>query len=312
MHMLRGICHCLVPVIFQFGCGSLSGQKFSAVKTPQGIEVSEGDRKILFYQSQPKSLHGQYKRAHYIHPLYSLDGTVITEDFPADHPHHHGIFWAWHQVVYNGKTIADGWTSENIEWEVAKSGTRTTKDFFLLDTEVLWQSVIDNSKQTIVREFSKIVIYTAAANYRIIDFDIHLLALNDGLKIGGSEDAKGYGGFSWRLKLPDDIRFLNNDHEITPQQTAVEAGPWLDCLGSFDGSDQPQSGVAVFCHPSNPGHPQPWILRRQKSMQNIAFPGSVPVQLTKVGTRLRYRMVLHNANVTPQDIERLFLAYSAK
>jgi hypothetical protein len=305
--MLRRTYIFIILAFFQFGC--VSGQSFSAVETSEGIEVSEGDRKILFYQIQPKSLEGKYERANYVHPLYSLDGTVLTEDFPSDHPHHHGVFWAWHQIIHNGKAIADGWTSENIGWEVVKSRTRKTKNHFVLDNEVLWKSVIKNSKEPIVRELSKIVIHAANANYRIIDFDIQLLALQDSLKIGGSDDAKGYGGFSWRLKLPDDIKFVNKDLEITPQVTAVQAGAWLDCVGSFDGKDQSPGGVAVFCHPSNPGHPQPWILRRERSMQNIAFPGRAPVKLTKKGIRLKYRMVIHDQNVKAEELDRLFLTY---
>jgi hypothetical protein len=64
-----------------------------------------------------------------------------------------------------------------------------------------------------------------------------------------------------------------------------------------------------FKGPSNPGHPQPWILRREKSMQNVAFPGSTPVKLTKKGIRLRYRMVIHDQNVKTEDLERLFVTY---
>ena len=310
--MSKRICIVIILIISQFGCISLWGQDFSWVKTSEGIELSEGGKKVLFYQIRPKSLDGKYERAHYIHPLYNLDGTILTEDFPADHPHHHGIFWAWHQVIYNGEAIADGWTSENIGWEVVKSKTRKTKNYFLLDSEVLWKSIINNSQESIVREFSKIAVHPANEDYRVVDFDIHLIALLDNLEIGGSNDVKGYGGFSWRLKLPEDIRFVNKDNEITAQQTAVQAGPWLDCVGSFSGSDQPEEGVAVFCHPSNPGHPQPWILREKKSMQNIAFPGRDPVKLTKDGLRLRYRMVIHNHKVKPDDIEKLFLKYSRK
>ena len=33
------------------------------------------------------------------------DGQVLTEDFPADHLHHRGIFWAWHQVYVGEKAM---------------------------------------------------------------------------------------------------------------------------------------------------------------------------------------------------------------
>jgi AcrR family transcriptional regulator len=37
----------------------------------------------------------KFRRSCYIHPLYGLDGEVMTEDFPVDHRHHRGVFWAW-------------------------------------------------------------------------------------------------------------------------------------------------------------------------------------------------------------------------
>src|SRR4026207_2539905 len=77
-------------------------------KDPQGYWFSEGDTRVLFYQAERKALpDGQAARSNYFHPLYDLDGNVLTEDFPKDHIHHRGIFWAWHQVRINGKPVQD-------------------------------------------------------------------------------------------------------------------------------------------------------------------------------------------------------------
>ena len=79
-------------------------------KDPQGYWFTEGDTKVLFYQLERKALpDGKAERSNYFHPLYDLDGNVVTEDFPADHIHHRGIFSAWHQVLLNGKRIQDQW-----------------------------------------------------------------------------------------------------------------------------------------------------------------------------------------------------------
>ncbi len=45
-------------------------------------------------------------RSDYIHPLYGLDGEVLTRDWSIDHPHHRGIYWAWPEVDFgrNGAT----------------------------------------------------------------------------------------------------------------------------------------------------------------------------------------------------------------
>src|SRR5688572_6013094 len=104
-----------------------SAQGFSYKKSVEGIEISESNKPVLFLQTKPKSVNGKYERSGYVHPLYGLKGNVLTEDMPEDHPYHRGIFWAWHQVVVDGKNVADGWTSENIAFvpgktQVTKSG----------------------------------------------------------------------------------------------------------------------------------------------------------------------------------------------
>ena len=249
MAFFQRTCVILVLLTFHSGLSWLSAQSLSVERTPEGIDISEESRKVLFYQIKPRSLNGEYERSHYIHPLFTLNGNVLTEDFPADHPHHHGIFWSWHQIIHNGSSIADGWTSENIQWEVVKSKVRNRKNCVILDNQVFWKSVISESEEAIVKERSVITVYPAETHFRMFDFEIHLVPLKDGLQIGGSEDAKGYGGFSWRIKLPSDIRFVGSEGEVIPQTNAVSAGGWLDAVGSFDGEEHPASGIAVLSHP---------------------------------------------------------------
>ncbi|WP_372934433.1 DUF6807 family protein, partial [Mariniphaga sediminis] len=87
----------LTGVILWFAWGNSFAQ-VTIKKEEQGLLFTEGGENILFYQKAPKNHEGEYERRHYIHPLWGLDGTILTEDFPDDHLHHRGIFWAWHQV----------------------------------------------------------------------------------------------------------------------------------------------------------------------------------------------------------------------
>lgn len=293
-----------------FACATAAGQSFNAEETAEGIAIFEGSSPVLFYQAKPKSMGGKYARANYIHPLYSLNGTVLTEDFPQDHPHHRGIFWAWHQIVYKNQPVADAWSCENISWHVVDSDIRKQKKRITLSNEVLWKSVLPKAGEvTLMKENSSITIHRSADQYRLIDFDIKLAAVQDDLKIGGSDDAKGYGGFSLRFQLPADIRFLAKDKEVEAQELAVEAGPWLNFAGSFENGSKYPTGVVVFCHRLNPGHPQPWILRSKKSMQNAAFPGREPVAVSRNGLRFQYRLLIYGENFSESDIEKLYQEY---
>ena len=289
-----------------------NAQQFTFEETESGIEIRELNKKVLFYQKSPKSLEGRYERANYVHPLYGLNEEILTEDFPEDHPHHRGIFWAWHQIVVNSEKIADGWTSENISWDVENLQTEATNDSATLKATVLWKSALDgDSSKSIILENTTITVNKSTLKYRIIDFEIILTALVDSLQLGGSEDAKGYGGFSVRLQLPEDIQFISQNKGIKSQTTAVEAGPWMDFYGSFSGSGAGKSGVALFSHPENPTHPQPWILRDKRSMQNAAYPGAkaVAIPLGKA-LILKYRIVIHNND--QRNLDKLYSGYSGK
>ena len=282
---------------------SISAQKFSYKKSAEGIEISENNKPILFFQTKPKTVSGKYERAGYIHPLYDLQGNVLTEDSPEDHPYHRGIFWAWHQIVVNGKNVADGWMSEHISFVPGKMQVTKSAANAILTSQLTWK-VADSGKPAvnIVDEVSRINIYRAKEHYRVMDFDILLKPLVNDLKLGGSDDPKGYGGFCLRLHLPDNIQFISGDSTVTPQETAVMADPWMD----FRMDD---AGVAVFVYKDD-GAPHPWILRKSKSMQNVPYPGRTPVAIPSEGLRLKYRIIIHDDQLSSADIQHLYMEYS--
>jgi hypothetical protein len=281
----------------------------------EGVLVREGDADVLFYQRTTKSQEGKYPRAHYLHPVYNLDGNVLTEDFPRDHLHHRGVFWAWHQLWLGERKLGDGWACQDFAWDVQDVTTHDEgPDRLTLKTRVIWKSpqAKDDAGNLVplVDERTAIHIHRAADDARKIDFEIRLLALQENMRLGGSEDEKGYGGFSVRVRLPEGVRFLGEKGEAEPQVTAVEAGRWLDISGPY-GKDEAADGVTILEHPSLPGFPQPWILRGERSMQNPAFPGREPVTLsTETPLVLRYRLVIHRGAADPERIQNWFAEYA--
>lgn len=269
---------------------------------PEGFLITEGPSKVLFYQRKPKDLGGRFRRANYVHPLYDLDGNVLTEDFPEDHPHHRGIFWAWHQTLLADKKLGDGWATQDYSWEVTDAKvSRDDERWVALQVQVSWTSPhwLDpgGERKPFVRETTTIRVHRTTNDVRKIDFEIRLQALEHGLRIGGADNEKGYGGFSLRVRLPEDVRFTGSDGDVAPRRVPVETGPWLDISGHLGESAQP-NGIVVLGHPSNPKHPHPWILRRKGSMQNAAYPGREPVALSNQHPlSLRYRLVLHRGAV---------------
>ncbi|HCE58767.1 MAG TPA: hypothetical protein DER09_13300 [Prolixibacteraceae bacterium] len=279
-------------------------------KTVNGLLFTERSDSVLLYRNKLVSIDGKFTRTHYIHPLWAPDGKILTEDFPIDHPHHRGIFWAWHQIVVNGKNICDGWELKNFSQKINDLQFRALKNGSAeLKTEVEWASpnLKNESGKLIpmIQEKTKIIIHPAVKNYRKIDFEISLLALVENLSIGGSADEKGYSGFSARIKLPEDVVFKEVAGNVLPQNTAVVSPGYIDISGGMLKNGKP-GGVVIVDFPENPGYPQPWILRAKNSMQNAAWPGNQLVQIsTKEPLVLKYSLLVYSGEMKGKTIQKM-------
>jgi len=277
------------------------------VKTDEGYQFFEAEAPVLFYRTAPKATaEGSYSRANYCHPIYGLDGRILTEDFPKDHPHHRGVFWAWHQVYVGNTPMGDMWACEDFTWDIhTVQILELRQNAAALMAGVYWKSSRWKAGlEPFAKETVTIRVHQVMGDTRLIDFDVEILALQEGLRIGGSNDVKGYGGFSTRIVLPADIQMSDRNGPVTPQETAVTAGDWMNFSGTFGNA---VSNFAILVHPSNPGHPRQWILRASGSAQNVAYPGREPIPISTMRPLvLRYRLVLHkNA-----DLNQLASEYS--
>jgi len=281
-------------------CFAKQANNFTVTETKTSLQISEAGKKVCAYQKIPDSK--PHSRSHYFHPVYDLSENVLTEDFPADHLHHHGLWWAWHQIRKNGKQIADGWMNDNIHWDVKKLTHSSMQDGGLLVImNVDW---LTNDNKLLVKELSEAVFHPAEKHYRIIDFNI-ILSGDSAIEIGGADNVKGYGGFSLRLKNMENLEFSDNNGKVKPENTAVNAGPWMNFTRPPDG----KSGVVIMCHDTKPDGTAPWILRRGKSMQNPVFPGRKCVSVPKEGLTLKYRVVIHDATLDKKQIQEMYRHY---
>lgn len=291
-------------------CSNGVQQKLEIRDREQGVEVLEAGVPVLFFNKQPTAIDGKYERAGFIHPLYDLDGKVLTENGPADHPHHRGIFWAWHQIFLNGKQVGDGWVSDHIRFIPQQLETRQSGDDMLLDWSMTWEAdSVEGKTVALITEQTLIRVQPAKDSLRLIDFDIYLRPLRDSVAIGGSNDIKGYGGFSMRWKLPADLRFETRDSIAQPQESAITGAPWMQFRGHFNG--EKETAVALLCAAPYSGPDQDWILRGPAavSMQNAVYPGRTPVLLPKTGLHLRYRLVVQRHPLSAAALEGLLKQY---
>ncbi|MBN1821447.1 MAG: PmoA family protein [Prolixibacteraceae bacterium] len=275
-------------------------------RTDQGVLIKEGNNNVLFYQTEPKSRNGEFSRNNYIHPLWGIDGKVLTEDFPEDHLHQRGIFWAWHQILINSERIGDGWEIRNYKQDVNEIEFLVNKyGQGILKTEVVWKSDVWRKSNPYLKEKNKITVFPKQGNIRRIDFELSLQALVVGLSLGGSEDEKGYGGFSARFILPGGVQFSGQNGKIQPETNAVEAGQFVNISGAMANNGK-NGGIVIISNPENPGFPNSWILREKESMQNAKWPGREPVEIsTSEPTVFKYSLLLYKGKIKNKKIERV-------
>lgn len=299
----------LITIIVLLSVFGMSKAQLSMQKAEGGIVIVDGTKNVLQFQVDPKSKEGKYSRCNYIHPLWGMDGQVLTEDFPADHLHQRGIFWAWHQVWIGEKRIGDPWELKNFEQEVVELEFAIRQNGSVqIKTEVDWKS---NKWKKLgrevpyMKEHTIINIHKSVNNYRKIDFEISLLALEEELKIGGSEDEKGYSGFSARIVLNDDLEFAGQHGIVELQNTAIQSNDYIDISGNI-GVKGKKGGIIIIDNPDNPQYPQPWILRSKNSMQNIVFPGNklYPVSTIKPLV-LKYSLLVYSGKLSPKKINKI-------
>jgi hypothetical protein len=151
--------------------------QFSVIENDQGLSVYEKGHPVFSYQRKPKLAAGQYYFNNYLHPLYNLQGEILTEEFPTDHFYHRGLYWAWHQVYIAGKKIGDGWTMENISHSVDAVKSVINNNNVSISTTVFWKSPAFEHEKPFMLEKAKFTVYRQMATYRIIDVEIALQAL---------------------------------------------------------------------------------------------------------------------------------------
>jgi len=292
--------------VFLLICLSFGGKaQINMVVKEGGFLFMDGKDSLFFYQKNPKAIKGKYSRCNYIHPLYGADNSRLTEDFPADHLHHRGIFWAWHQILIDNKSVSDGWELKNFQQKVSDIEFRLQKGIGYLTTTVDWKSLLwQDGSEAYLQEKTAITVHPKIGNYRRIDFEIELNALTDHLSIGGSDDEKGYSGFSIRMKLPEDVSFSGENGLVEPTNTAVVAGNSMTIGGSFL-KDGKKGGVVILSNPQNPAPSGSWIIRKKASMQNAAYPGRQPVVIpVDQPLVLKYSLLIFQGEMSEKQIKK--------
>lgn len=280
-------------------------------------DITDAGRPVLGYNYQtnqpgdllakiaPDNLKYACARGDYIHPLHGLNGAVLTQDWPLDHPHHRGIYWAWPEVDYRGRRGDLHALQRVFARPTGHCVGRSGADFAEIEADNLWRW---EDEEPIVRERVRIRAWRADAKGRLIDLAFQFTALRDDVAIARREK-KLYGGLNLRL-----ARVAGQQIDFHTEPAAAPARPraaWANLTGAFAGGPGP-GGLAVFQHPANPDYPGDWVKFPEINWLQPCFPAA--------GTRhalrkdeplvLRFRLWIHGGNTSDAGLAAIWSDYA--
>jgi hypothetical protein len=230
-----------------------------AVRESDGVRLTIGAQTVFRYQTVgklPPGIGMNYLRGGYIHPLFTPAGLLVTDDYPGDHRHHHGIWSAWAHTTFEGRQM-DFWNM---------GGGSAKVDFQALVSS--WDGPVHagfhakhlftdlhGGPKTALNEDWVVTMYKVADGapaYFVFDLDsVQQAASASPVNL----DQYLYGGFAFRgsVQWRAGANFLTSEGKDRGSGDGTTAR-WCYIGGKVDGKD---AGYAVLGHPSNFRAPQP-------------------------------------------------------
>ena len=273
IHMRRRdlLAACALPALSAAPASGQSPFQFREA-TPASLELVENGKPVLAYNHGMVLREGvdpKYRRSSYIHPVYAPDGTVVTDDFPKDHPHHRGICWSWPIVKFEGQTH-DVWAVVGMHQRFVKwKSRRLTAEKAELAVENGW--FVGEKKA--VKETVELTVHKASAGRRSFDVKLTFEAVGAPVEVTGRE-VKGYGGFGVRF-APRTDTVLRTDKGVEAKDTDMVPHPWAELEATYGGR---RAGLRVEDGTGNPSFPNGWCLRHYGYVA-VNYPGLQTITL---------------------------------
>jgi hypothetical protein len=267
-----GVAHLVVPwqpagtaLTFTLVAAPAAPAAAVRVTTVEGdLQLSVDGRPVLGYRLDREKLprpdiKPEFKRAGYLHPVSTPSGTVVSDDYPPQHVHHHGIWSPWTKTEFQGRK-PDFWNMG------AKTGT---VEFVALDRTwdgpvhgglVARHRMVDLSAPqpvTALHETWEVKVLRGATATPATVFELTLTqtcATADPLILPQYH----YGGLGYRgpgeWLGEANARYLTSNGETDRVKAHASRAAWISQYGMTGGR---LAGLAIFGHPSNFRAPQP-------------------------------------------------------
>jgi hypothetical protein len=239
----------------------LAADDVTAKHEGKQVIICSGEKEILRYQAEPGDLPRPeipkaFVRGGYLQSIRTPSGRLITDDFPADHMHHHGVWNPWTKTEFEGRH-PDFWNMgkgtgkvefvalDEVWHQFGKAGFKARHQFVDLSA----------SPPKVVLLESWNIDVSASGKAYFIDFtSTQTCATDSPLKL----PAYHYGGFGFRgngaWNGPKNCRFLSASGLTDRLKLNTSREKWCWIGGRIDGET---CGATLLCHPANFRFPQP-------------------------------------------------------
>jgi hypothetical protein len=279
--------------------------RFTSI-TDKSLALFEGGRPVFVYNhgtiEPPAGVPADRARSTYVHPLYGLDGEVLTDDFPKDHYHHRGLFWAWPHVRIEDQHY-DLWMLKGIEQRFVRWLAREADaNGATLGVENGW--FVGDRK--VVQERAWFRAAPSSNGERILDIELIWAPLTEPLTLEGAE-GKSYGGLTLRF-APRTNTVITTPLGQGKEDLSITRLPWADLSARFAGNEQ-ASGAAIFVAPDHPDFPPEWLTRHY-GVLCLGWPG-VKAKTFQPGETIRclYRVWIHRGAAGVDKVRQAYGTY---
>ena len=268
--------------------------------------IWEGKNPVLVYNHGVLLAPGvpaDRARSSYIHPLYGLNGEVLTDDFPRDHYHHRGVFWAWPHVKVGEKEY-DLWMLKGIRHQFEKWIARDAKATqAVLHLQNAWMT----GDRKVMDEEVMITVHPVQGEARAIDLAFTWTPVGEDITLLGAEE-KSYGGLTIRYAARTNT-VITTPLGSEPKDLPMTRLAWADFTGKFTGQNEP-SGAAIFVPPNHPDYPPMWLTRHYGALclgwpgvQSTTFPKGKPF-------KCQYRLWVHRGQPNADRLIKVYSVYT--
>ena len=300
------------------GPGRQTVPRVELVKNNNRLDLKISDRQVFSFVGKPLGLPSAdikpvFLRGGYIHPIYSPSGRMVTDDYPPDHYHHHGIWFAWTKTQFEGGhpdfwNVGDG--TGRIDFE-AVDATWSGPVHAGFTSRQSYVALTGTNPKTALNESWEVRLYNVGQrDSRYFMFDIvatQQCATSSPLIL----DEYRYGGMGVRghrdWKDKSKVSFLTSEGKTRENGNATR-GRWCHISGPVDGQ---LVGIAILDHPENIRAPQPMRLNPDDPFFNYA-PSQLGQFEIKPGEKfvLRYRYIVSDGAADVVQLDKLSNDYS--